>query len=180
MCMLCCCVCVWVCAVLCCLCLYLFSILKEGRRAIEHNFLPLKCVYPFIERKMGVNLSTHFLPPSLPPLPPLPPSLPPSSLPLSSPPSSLPYRLSNGAEYLFIARDEADLVGWVEAINRAMQTQRSTNPLSASAHFRKTVIYSVGEVLKYRALTSFLCPPTSVRLNTLGLLFFTGTNFTGF
>lgn len=48
--------------------------------------------------------------------------------------STLIGRLPNGAEYLFIARDEADLVGWVEAINRAIKTLEPTNPLSTSGH----------------------------------------------
>ena len=52
-------------------------------------------------------------------------------------PISLPPRLPNGAEYLFIARDEADLVGWVEAINRAIQTLEAANPLSTSGQFRE-------------------------------------------
>jgi spectrin beta len=48
--------------------------------------------------------------------------------------NALRLKLPNGAEYLFIARDEPDLVGWVEAINRAIHTQQTANPLSFSVH----------------------------------------------
>jgi hypothetical protein len=44
-------------------------------------------------------------------------------------------RLPSGAEYLLIARDEADLLAWVDAINKAIQNQTTMNPLSQSGHF---------------------------------------------
>ena len=52
------------------------------------------------------------------------------SLALSPPPSLSSDFLT--AEYLFIARDEADLFGWVEAINRAIQAQESSRHLHTS------------------------------------------------
>ena len=52
------------------------------------------------------------------------------SLALSPPPSLSSDFLT--AEYLFIARDEADLLGWVEAINRAIQAQESSRHLHTS------------------------------------------------
>ena len=51
-------------------------------------------------------------------------------------------RLPSGAEYLLIARDEADLLAWVDAINKAIQSQASVSSLSLTAHFCKLHIMS--------------------------------------
>ena len=45
------------------------------------------------------------------------------------------YRLPNGAEYLFVARDDADVSSWVQAINSVIQggsAASSTGSLSSA------------------------------------------------
>ena len=82
-------------------------------------------------------------------------SLHPSSSPAYFLSPSLP-RSPDSPIVLFIARDEADLLGWVEAINRAIQAQDNSNPLSASAHFRKYTYVHV-----HVHVCMYVCIPTS-------------------
>ena len=42
-----------------------------------------------------------------------------------------PLRLVNGAEYLFVARDDEEVSGWVEAVNAAIDTAIDTAEDSA-------------------------------------------------
>ena len=43
------------------------------------------------------------------------------------------HRLPSGAEYLFVARDEADVVAWVQAINSVIQGGGSAAASSSSS-----------------------------------------------
>lgn len=52
------------------------------------------------------------------------------------------YRLPNGAEYLFIARDDTDVVSWVAVINTAIQSASlasSENPLNVGVAYGENI-----------------------------------------
>ena len=66
-------------------------------------------------------------------------------------------RLPSGAEYLLIARDEADLLAWVDAINKAIQNQTTMNPLSQSGHFCELTNLGGRRYLPY-----FSCSPIPI------------------
>ena len=66
-------------------------------------------------------------------------------------------RLPSGAEYLLIARDEADLLAWVDAINKAIQNQTTVNPLSQPGHFCELTNLGGRRYLPY-----FSCSPIPV------------------
>ena len=55
----------------------------------------------------------------------------------------LTQRLPNGAEYLFVARDEADVTAWVQAINSVIQG-RIAAPSSMSSALSSPPLSQIG------------------------------------
>ena len=76
------------------------------------------------------------------------------------------HRLPSGAEYLLIARDEADLLAWVDAINKAIHSQTPAIPLSSQAtHFREQKFFQKTKqflTLSDNAAPSAMNPVTAV------------------
>ena len=65
------------------------------------------------------------------------------------------HRLPNGAEYLFIARDDTDVLSWVASINTAIQATALAphgNPLDVGVGYGKFVSYDC--VIDYGRSTS--------------------------
>ena len=55
-----------------------------------------------------------------------------------------PYRLPNGAEYLFVARDESDVMAWVQAISSVIQGGGSVAPSSVSSAVSSPPLSQIG------------------------------------
>ncbi|CAI8040975.1 Spectrin alpha chain, non-erythrocytic 1 [Geodia barretti] len=76
--------------------------------------------------------------------------------------NALRLKLPSGAEYLLIARDEADLLAWVDAINKAIQNQTTVNPLSQPGHFSPSPLNPLISVSGPGASSGIDTPPDSL------------------